>query len=134
MDESTLDAPTRAAVERALASLVESGDLDRLVALARIAGGAADALSDDIVARLAGLAADALVLIDRATRTGLVTDLLGALDAAAAEARVAPRPAGGIGGLWQLLRQPETQAALGFAASALRRFQAARSGGLTPSA
>lgn len=43
-----------------------------------------------------------------------VERVLGCLDAAVQEDRTAPRPAGGIGGLWALMRDPETQATLRF--------------------
>lgn len=128
----------------ALAALVENGDLERLVALGRLVGAAADMLSDDIVARLAATAGNALVLLDRITRNGLAERLLGlaeaaersgvmadlgaALDAAAGEMREAAPPSGGVGGLWRLLRAPGTQAAAGYAVAVLRHFRAAREG------
>jgi uncharacterized protein YjgD (DUF1641 family) len=141
-----LDRANRSGIARALpaiAALVENGDLDRLVALARVAGGVSDAMSDDIVTRLAETASNALVLIDRITRSGLadrlvaladqversnlLADLLQALERAAADDAGKPRPAGGIGGLWQVLREPETQAALRYAATTLGHFRALRS-------
>ncbi len=136
------DEAAEAAARRALAELVANGDLDRLVALARTFGGAADALSDDIVGRLAETATNALVLIDRVTRTGLadrlvgladqwersnlITDLLTALDRASADQAAGAKPAGGLSGLWQLLRRPETQAALGFGVAVLEHLRALR--------
>ena len=122
-----LDRLTRSGIAAALptiAALVTSGDLERLVALARVAGAVGDAMSDDIVTRLAGTAADALVLIDRVTRSGLAERLVTAVEAAAARERGLPRPAGGLGGLWQLLRDPETQAALRFGLGVLGALRA----------
>ncbi len=72
MDLPTLDPDRRARAEGALATLVETGDLDRVVALARLLGSAGDALSDDVVTRLASLAGDALDLVDRVTRSGII--------------------------------------------------------------
>ncbi len=140
-----LDRANRSGIARALpaiAALVENGDLDRLVALARLIGGMSDALSDDIVTRLAETVGNALVLIDRLTRGGLadrlvvladtversnlLADLMQALERAAADDAGKPRPAGGLGGLWQVLKDPEIQAALRYAASALAHFRASR--------
>lgn len=43
-----------------------------------------------------------------------VERVLGCLDAAVKESQTAQRPTGGIGGLWSLMRDPETQATLRF--------------------
>ena len=117
-----LTAEQRAGVERTVAALLEAGDLDRLVALARIAGGAADMLSDDIIARLAEIAGEALVLIDRLARSVLaerLVTLADAVDRAALREQAASAPAGGLGGLWRILRDPASQAALRFALAVL---------------
>ncbi len=56
-----LDEVNRSGVKKALpalAALVENGDLDRLVRLARVYGAAEDALTDDIVGRVADTAAE----------------------------------------------------------------------------
>ena len=140
-----LDRATRSNIAGALpaiAALVETGDLERLVGLARIAGGVGDALSDDIVSRVAETAGNALVLIDRVTRSGLadrlvaladaaessrlVDHLLAAMAAAAADRSLAPASQGGIGGLWHLLKQPQTQSALAYAISVVNHFRAAQ--------
>jgi uncharacterized protein YjgD (DUF1641 family) len=145
-----LDRATRANIAGALpaiAALVETGDLERLVGLARIAGGVGDALSDDIVSRVAETAGNALVLIDRVTRSGLadrlvaladaaessrlIDHLLTAMTAAAAETSKAPPPQGGIGGLWHLLKQPQTQSALTYVISVVNHFRAAQENGRT---
>ena len=44
----------------AITQLVQNGDLDRLIGLARVVGAAQDALSDDIVSRLAATMSDGL--------------------------------------------------------------------------
>jgi hypothetical protein len=126
----------------ALKALVESGDLERLVALARTYGAAQDALTDEMVARLAQAAGGALALVDRMERAGVV-ELLGRLEhlaasgafgrlddlvrrfnqalalvervddaLAAADRAPAAAGAGGLGGLWQLLRDAEAQESL----------------------
>ena len=46
----------------AIASLVENGDLDRLVQLARLIGSAQDAMTDDMIVRLTDTAAKRLYL------------------------------------------------------------------------
>ncbi|MBS1189489.1 MAG: hypothetical protein H6R10_1281 [Rhodocyclaceae bacterium] len=43
-----------------------------------------------------------------------VERILGCLDASVQEAQTQPRPSGGIGGLWSLMRDPDTQATLRF--------------------
>ncbi len=125
-----LDRANRSGVARALpaiAALVENGDLDRLVELARLVGSAQDALSDDMVSRLARVASEGMILIDRLTRADGVMNLirllerpevgetlatlLGAL--AEAHSRVQEAPAkGGLGGAVRLMSDPGTQNAL----------------------
>ena len=68
-----LDQINRSGVGKALpavAQLVENGDLDRLVALARTYGAAQDSLTDEMVSRLAGTVAESLSLMDRVHRAG----------------------------------------------------------------
>ena len=126
----------------AISALVENGDLDRIVALARVVGSAQDALSDDMVTRLAGLATDAMAILDRVTRngfvdrwltladrverSGLLSDLIGAIDQAGKEVTTAPRPQGGFAGLWTLMKQQQTQEAAQFVNAIIRALRAAR--------
>lgn len=123
----------------ALGTLVANGDVERLVHLARVAGAVQDALSEDIVARLAAMSSDVLALVDRLTRSdGLlrilallereevqqsVVRLLGALTHALEEQETAPAPRGGIGGLLQVMKRPETQAALQLLGSAAQHLR-----------
>jgi uncharacterized protein YjgD (DUF1641 family) len=68
-----LDRINRSGVARALpavAQLVENGDLDRLVALARTYGAAQDALTDEMVSRVAQTASESLSIMDRLHRAG----------------------------------------------------------------
>ncbi len=88
--------------------------LDRLVgALERLAsGGALDRL-DEATNRLAA----GMELLERAIR---------ALDAAKQEIASRPAAGGGLGGLWQLMRQPENQETLRFLLAFGREFRQGR--------
>jgi hypothetical protein len=140
-----LDRVNRSGVGRALpaiTALVDNGDLDRIVALARMVGSAQDALNDEMVTRLAGLAADAVSILDRVTRngfidrwlaladraekSGLVPDFMTAVDVAVKDMETTPRPQGGIGGLWTLMRQQSTQQAYQFAITLMNALFKAR--------
>ena len=59
----------------ALAALVENGDLDRMVKLARVYGAAEDALSDDIIGRLAATTSEGLDLVDQLNSSGIKSAL-----------------------------------------------------------
>ncbi|MEK7437255.1 MAG: hypothetical protein AAB150_10245 [Pseudomonadota bacterium] len=54
-----------------LAQMVENGDMQRLVNLARIYGSAEDALTEDMVGRIADAAGGGLSLLDQINRSGL---------------------------------------------------------------
>ena len=54
-----------------LAQMVENGDLQRLVNLARVYGSAEDALTEEMVGRIAAAASDGLSLMDQVNRSGL---------------------------------------------------------------
>lgn len=146
---SLLDQVNRAGLDRAipaLAEMVNSGDLNRLVKLARVYASAEDALTDEMVGRLTETVGNGLSLLDRFSRGGAehvvrmleglqesgalerlavmlpqlaerlatVQEVLQSIDAAAAASRAAPPSPGGIGGLWQMMRDPETQDTLRF--------------------
>src|SRR5512135_1530548 len=124
-----------------IARMVRDGDLERLVQLARVYGSAEDALSDEMIGRLAETVAEGLSLMDRLSRGGVlrlvermeasgaleriavtlprlmerldaVEHVLGSLEAAVAETSRLPAPQGGLGGVWQVLRDPEAQRSL----------------------
>lgn len=70
-----VESTTRARVEALVGELVENGDLDNLVHLARLIGSAQDALTDDMIGRLAGIAGGGLDMLDRVNRSGVVKAL-----------------------------------------------------------
>jgi len=128
-----LDRVNRSGVVRALpaiAQLVENGDLDRLVGMARVLAALEDSLSDDIVNRLSTVITELASLADKLARNdgiAKLVDILAREDvqrtlvavaeascAAKTEAVALPAPAGGIGGLWQLAKDPGTQDAVRF--------------------
>ena len=119
----------------AISQLVANGDLERLVALARTYGAAQDAMTDEMVTRLAGTMAESLSLIDRLNRAGLdrlvgsierlavvLEATMGALEAANKEMTAKPAAAGGFGGLWALMRDPQNQESLRFLLAFGREF------------
>lgn len=134
-----LDQVNRSGVSRALpalAQLVENGDLDRLVALARTFGAAQDALTDEMVGRMAETISESMSIVDRLNRAGperlvaglerlagLLEGTIGALDAAKREVAAQPAATGGLGGLWQLLRDPENQQSLRFLLAFAKEFR-----------
>lgn len=69
-----LDRLNRSGIDRALpvlTRLVENGDLQRIVDIARTVAAAEDAMNDDMVGRLAQMGAGALNVIDRLNRSGV---------------------------------------------------------------
>lgn len=128
-----LDRLNRSGIDRALptiACLVENGDLERLVGLARLFGAVEDSVTDDIVCRLSGVMTELASLVDKLARnegvqrlidvlgqeevqTALV-GLLGAAATASSEAAKAPPSRGGIGGMFSLMTDPATQDAMRF--------------------
>ncbi len=68
-----MDQVNRAGLDRAIpaiAEMVNNGDLDRLVKLARVYGSAEDALTDEMVGRLTDTLGNGLSLLDRFSRGG----------------------------------------------------------------
>jgi uncharacterized protein YjgD (DUF1641 family) len=134
-----IDQVNRSGVGRALpalAQLVENGDLDRLVALARTFGAAQDSMTDEMVSRLAETAAESVSLVDRLNRAGLdrivgslerlgvmLEGTMGALEAAKRDVAAGPAAGGGLGGLWQLLRDPESQESLRYLLAFAKEFR-----------
>ena len=69
-----LDRLNRSGIDRALpvlTRLVENGDLQRIVDIARAVAAAEDAMNDDMVGRVAQMAAEGLSVIDRLNRSGV---------------------------------------------------------------
>jgi uncharacterized protein YjgD (DUF1641 family) len=134
-----IDQINRSGVGRALpalAQLVDNGDLDRLVALARTFGAAQDSMTDEMVSRLAETAAESVSLVDRLNRAGLdrivgslerlgvmLEGTMGALEAAKRDLAAEPAAGGGLGGLWRLLRDPEGQESLRFLMAFAKEFR-----------
>ena len=127
-----IDQVNRSGVKRALpaiASLVDNGDLDRLVKLARVYGSAEDALSDDIVGRLAETVSEGMTTLDRFNRggAGKLLSILERLDASGGLDRLAetlPRLIDRLGQIENLLAAVER-------ADAISRTDAASQGGAT---
>lgn len=131
-----LDQANRSGVAKALpaiAQIVENGDLDRIVHLARLVASAEDALTDDMIGRLARVWSEGLFLVDRLTRSagfmrmiavlereeiqdGLISLLL-AVSKASEEAKKAPAPKAGLGAAVKRISDADTQAALHFLAN-----------------
>ena len=129
-----LDELQRSRVQEAitiLSQMLASGDLARLAGLARVLGAAEDALTDDLVTRLSALASSGLTvldvltpsvverlaaslpavldLIEAARKTGLLQDAMAGLKGARERFAALPRPQGGVGGLWTLLKDADNQ-------------------------
>lgn len=144
---SLLDQVNRSGLEKALpvlSRMVADGDLDRLAQLARVYSSAEDALTDEMVGRVAETIGEGLSLLDRLGRGGAgrlvemmehmeasgalervattlpklmermehLEQLLKSFETAAAETAKEELAQGGIGGLWQLMRDAETQQTL----------------------
>jgi len=129
----TLDRFNRSGISKALpeiAQFVNSGDLKRVLSLARLIAAAEDSLSDDMVSRLSRVITDSLSILDRLTRGGALDRILqvllepgvqevlmrfgDALASANHEFDSMPHPKGGIGGLWKLGTDPGNQEAIQF--------------------
>ncbi|MCP5155072.1 MAG: hypothetical protein H6983_12950 [Ectothiorhodospiraceae bacterium] len=156
---SLLDRVNRSGVAKALPAItqmVESGDLERLAALARLYASAEDALTDDMIARVAEALGEGMSLLDRFSRCGagrLVETLaqleasgsldrlcssiprlaermdamLGAFDAAGATAAAAPKSSGGVFAAVSMLSDADNQDALRYLISIGKELRA-RSG------
>jgi len=136
-----LDRFNRSGIDRAIPSiarLVENGDLDRLVGLARLWGSIEDSMSDDIVNRLALVVTELASLVDKLARNQgfqRLIDLLGqdevqetmagmltAVSAAKTESDKLPPAKGGIGGLWQMMTDPGSQQVIRFMMLVCKHF------------
>jgi len=126
-----LDQANRSNLDKALPAIsrmVENGDLDRVVNLARVMGSAGDAVTDDIVARLAETVGELMCIADRLARSEGLMRLLDLLErehimnlllefadaAAAAKASHEPAAKGGMVGIMKTMQDPDVQDALKF--------------------
>ena len=112
--------------------------LTGLIGLARVVGSAQDALSDDIVSRLAIIVGDGLSLLDKVNRSGLdrllenleqeniVVNLFDALNRAAEDTQTAGHSGGGLGGLWKIAKDPDTQDVVHFFVAFGKHFRDCR--------
>jgi len=146
-----LDQINRSGVDKAipvLARLVESGDLERIAQLARVAGSIQDAMTDEMLVRLTDLISQMMSLFDRLNRAGLdnlvsmlprviamiehleqhqvIDDLVACLNKATEQAVNAPPARGGIRGLWAIAQEPDTQEAIRFLMLISKQFRACR--------
>lgn len=109
---SLVDQVNRAGLEKAIpaiAEMVNNGDLDRLVQLARVYGSAQDALTDEMVGRLSETLGEGLSLLDRFSRGGALrlVEMLERLEASGAlerTARVLPQLVDRLGMLENMLQ------------------------------
>ncbi|MEM7304764.1 MAG: hypothetical protein AAF372_04485 [Pseudomonadota bacterium] len=135
-----VDQATQSNLDKALPAIsrmVENGDLDRVVNLARVMGAASDALSDDIVGRLAETGGELLCIADRLSRSEGLMRLLDLLErehiintladmgeaAAAAKASHTPSSGGGIPGMLKTMSDPDVQDALKFFATLFKEIK-----------
>lgn len=135
-----LDQATQSNLDKALPAIsrmVETGDLDRVVNLARVMGAAGDAMSDDIVGRLAETGGELMCIADRLARSEGLLRLLDLLErehiintlvdlgeaAAAAKADHAEGSKGGIAGMVKTMSDPKVQDALAFFATLFKEFK-----------
>jgi hypothetical protein len=120
-----LDRVNRSGIAKALPAithLVENGDLERLVGLARLVGAMEDALTDDIIGRVATVVAELVALVDKLARNpgfmrlidvlgreevqcGLI-DLAEAACAAKKDAAALPPAGGGVFGFLRTASDP----------------------------
>jgi uncharacterized protein YjgD (DUF1641 family) len=139
-----LDRINRSGIDRALpaiAQLVENGDLERVVGLARLIGAMEDSLSDDIVNRLSLIVTGLAALVDKLARNdgflhlveilgqeevqNTLVDMICAASAAKTEAATLPASKGGFGGIWKIASEPDTQDALRFLVSMVKQLNKA---------
>jgi uncharacterized protein YjgD (DUF1641 family) len=89
-----------------------------------------------MVGRLFETMSESMSIVDRLNRAGperlvagldrlagLLEGTIGALDAAKREVAAQPAAAGGLGGLWQMLRDPESQQSLRFLLAFAKEFR-----------
>ena len=89
-----MDKAGRAGLSQAIppiAQMVQNGDLERLVQLARVYHAAQDALTDEMIGRLAETFGEGMSLLDRVNRSGLwrLVEALERMEASGSLARIA---------------------------------------------
>ena len=121
-----LDQVHRAGLDRAIpaiAEMVNNGDLNRLVKLARVYSSAEDALTDEMIGRLTDTVGNGLSLLDRFSRGGAehVVKMLEELQGSGALERIAtmlPKLESRLAMVQELLQSIDTAAAASRAAPA----------------
>ncbi|NOX43069.1 MAG: hypothetical protein GXP19_04955 [Gammaproteobacteria bacterium] len=152
-----LDQLARSGVDKAiptLARLVENGDLERIAQLARVVGAMQDAVTDEMITRLTDVISQTLSLFERINKAGLdnllmmlpqmiklfehveqnhvVYDLVDCLNKATEQAEIQPSSRGGLKGLWEIAREPDTQDVIQFLLLVSKQFRACRIGRQIP--
>jgi len=121
-----LDRVNRSGVDKVLpiiSQMVESGDIERLAKLAHAMSGVQASLPDYIC--LKQTIGNAITLLDKVNSSGLdrllnmmskdcVGNMVSAIEAATEEAKKLKPSSGGLGGLWDIVSQPETQDTMRF--------------------
>ncbi len=155
-----LDQVNRAGLNQAipaLAKMVNNGDLDRIVDLARVVSSAQDAMTDDMVDRLAMTFSQGICMLDRMCRYGgidrminllegleasgsleklantlpplldrleHVEGVLNALEQASSEMERGQPAPGGLGGMWQMIRDKDNQEVMRYMFTVGKKIQA----------
>ena len=138
----------------ALAEMVNNGDMERLVQLARVYHASQDALTDEMIGRLAETVGEGLSLLDRLNRGGagrlvemmermestgaleriantlptlldrleMVSGMLSCLEDAANKSKAQPA-GGGLGNMWRIMTDKDTQQSLQFLVDVSKQMQ-----------
>ncbi|NOZ36806.1 MAG: hypothetical protein GXP11_01825 [Gammaproteobacteria bacterium] len=146
-----LDQLGRSSADKAiplLSEMIENGDLERVVQLARLLSAAQDSVTDEMIVRLTDLISGAMNLLDRLNRSGLdrlvaalprmiemferleqehvVDDLVRSLEEVTAVTASSAPARGGLKGLWSIARDTDTQETLSFLLLLSKQFRTFR--------